>query len=95
MKAICYPVVKGVEEEATLDPICTDGLMYVVGPWVVTTTTVGERGVLRGTSSGLIGSWLAFRGLFRPRRAGGGVGLYLGFVVARQDVYRVATGQRS
>lgn len=93
---ICYPVVNGVEEEATLDPICIDGPMYVAGPWVVTTTTIGAKGVLKGTSSGLIGSWLAFRGLFQPRRAGGGgVGLYLGFVVGRQDVYQVATGQRS
>ena len=85
MKAVFHPVAGGVEEEAMLDPICIDGRMPVAGPLVVMTTAVGAGGVLEGTSSGLIGrggqeEW---------------VGLYLGFVVAWQDVHQVGTNRQS
>ena len=51
MKVLYHSVIKGIEEEVTLDPTCTDGRVPVVGSRMVTVAMIGMGRVLGGTSS--------------------------------------------
>lgn len=52
------------------------GRVLVIGSQIVTTTMVSSRGVLGGTSSGLLKGWLALQGLFLHQGARRGGACY-------------------
>ena len=67
-----HSVARRAEEHATFDSTCTGGRVMVAGSRIVTVVVFEAGGVLGSMTLGLLESWLAFWGLFRPQGTRGG-----------------------